>query len=156
MKTDLSIILNSVVKESALFFKDDMNIDILEIKTENNINLDDHFGVIKFEGSKEYIVIISMDNKIFEVLFNKFFQDGVTDDEKEELIDALPDEIINTVAGLAIRNFPLNCDDLELSVPIKMEKEQILELSNKNKFQNYKIITSDGDFICTVIYKKKY
>ncbi|MCK5294665.1 MAG: chemotaxis protein CheX [Arcobacteraceae bacterium] len=155
MKTDLSIILNSVVKEAALFLRDDMKINILEIKAINDINLDDYIGVIKFIGSEEYIVIISMDDKIFEILFNKFFQDGVASDEKEELVNALPDEIINNVAGLAIRNFPLNCDDLELSLPVKIEKEKILELLDKNNFQHYKIITSDGDFDCSVIYNNK-
>ncbi|MCK5110955.1 MAG: hypothetical protein KAQ94_05490 [Arcobacteraceae bacterium] len=154
MKNDLNVILNSVVKESALFLKDDMMLDLIEIKSIQNSILDNHIGLIEFVGSERFIVIISIEDNLFEVLFNEFFKDGVEDDEKLELVNALPDEIINTVTGLAIRNFPLNCDDLVLGTPLKVEKESIFKLLSENISQSLKIVTGAGSLICTVIYKE--
>ena len=154
MKNDLNVILNSVVKESALFLKDDMLLELVEIKSIQNTILDNHIGLIEFVGSKKFTVIISIEENLFEVLFNKFFKDGVEDDEKVELVDALPDEIINTVTGLAIRNFPLNCDDLVLGTPLKVKKENILKIIDKNVSQYLEIITKEGSFICIVIENK--
>lgn len=156
MENDLNVILNSIAKESALFLKNDMLLDVLEIKSIKNILLDNHIGLIELTGSEKYVVIISIENGLFDVIFNKFFKDGVEENEKIELVDALPDEIINTVTGLAIRNFSLNYNEIELGIPLKMDKDSILKMLSKNIYQNLKIVTNKGSLICTVIYKDIY
>ncbi len=151
MKNDINIILDSITKESEQFLENDMGLTLVETKQISDNGLDTHLSLIDLMGDEKYTVLISMDDKLFEVLFNNFFEDDVEDDERDELVDALPLEIANTVTGLAIRNFPLNVDALELGVPFNLEKESIFKVLNEKISKSLKIVTSEGSFICTVI-----
>lgn len=136
-------ILDCIIDEAKIFLNNNMSLNIVEIKATKNNTLDTHISLIDLTGNEKFRVIISIEDRLFEILFHKFFKDGVEDSEKDELIDALPDEIINIIVGLAIRHFPLKYEDLVLGIPIKSSKENI---SN-----GIEIITSEGSLICTIM-----
>ncbi len=151
-KDDINKIIACIKKESENFFKNDMLLNILDMKSIPNYIPRNHFSSIELSNHIKLIISLDIDDDLFEVLFNKFFKDGVQDDEKDELIDALPDEIINIIVGLSIRNFPNNYKELVLSLPLELEKAQIQEMINKTVSQSCKIITNKGSLVCTVIY----
>ena len=150
MKNDINIILSSIIEESEIFLENDMGLDLTGTKEIDEIILTNHFSLVDLTCDEKYTVVVSMEDNLFEALFNKFFEDGVSEDEKDELIEALPAEIANTVTGLAIKHFPLKIDKLELSVPFSLEKDEIVKMTNQKISKSMKINTKDGSFICIV------
>jgi len=151
---NIKYIINSIKKESLNFFGNDMKFDILEVKDIPNYITNSHFSSIELNHNEKLIISLDIEDNLFNNLFDKFFKDSVSAHEKDELIEALPDEIINIVVGLAIRNFPDEYKDFTLGVPLKLTKEEIYDSLEKNISLSCKIITSEGSLTCTVIYKK--
>ena len=145
MINDLNIIVSSIVKEGALFLKNDMNIELIEIKSIQGITLGNHTGVVELTGNQRIMAVVSIDNNLFSVLFNKFFSIALENDEKNEFENELPNEIINTIVGLSIRHFPLNCDNLVLQPPLHIKKEKLNKMIAENKPKEFKISTINGD-----------
>ena len=143
-------LLGCIKQEIEDFFKNDMSIDILKIQDISDYQCDNHFTSIMLSKNSDIFISFSIDNKLFDKLFNKFFTQEVSKDEKSELIDALPDEIINTIVGLSIRNFPKEYNELELGIPLNLNKEQILKTLNQTTYYGYEIITNYGSLICVV------
>lgn len=146
--TNATIILNSIIKEAGLFLKDDMSLKIIKMETFDNIiqNIE-YSSLITLKGSIDITVLISIDEKLFNILFNKFFKNGVIDDDKDELVDALSDEILNTIVGLSIKNFPSKFKELNLGIPFKLEKEN---MSNYNLLKSFTINTLSGSLSCSI------
>jgi len=153
-KDDMQNIINSIKKESLNFFANDMKFDILEVVDIPNYLIAGHFSAIELNHHIKLIVSLDIEDKLFDILFDKFFKDGVSEDEKSELIEALPDEIINTVVGLAIRNFPDEYKVFILGIPLQLTHNDIFSILEKNQSLSCKITTTVGSLICTVIYKK--
>ena len=75
MQNDIKIIIDSIVIEAENFFKNDMLIDVLETRVSQNNILHPHNAFIDLDGSStKYRVLMSIDDKLLEVLFDKFFK----------------------------------------------------------------------------------
>ena len=151
MKDNMNLILNSIIKESGIFLNNDMQLNIVEKRVINN-NLYSYSSIIDLsDDNMKYLVILSIEDKLLEELLNKFFKDGVEANEKDELLNDLVNETINTVVGLAMRNFSSEFENLELGLPLKLSKEDALKLLNKNISESLEIVTDKGSFICIVL-----
>jgi hypothetical protein len=109
--------------------------------------LDTNLSSINLTGDEEFTVFISMDDSLFNAIFDKYFRDILEENEKILLQNELSDEVINTVVGLSIDCFPKIYDDLVISIPLKVTKKDIL------KYKDYAttvIKTDKGSFICRV------
>lgn len=145
-------IINGIKKESALFLRDDMQLDVIGLKDISNYSSKKYFSSIKLSNANHnFIIIINIDDNLFNYLFNQFFYDGVDEDEKEELVNALPDEIINNIVGLAIRNFSTKYKNLVLGLPLELNQKQILEIINTNISKSCEIVTKTDILVCTVV-----
>jgi len=150
---NINKIMNSINNELKIFLTNDMSLNILKIKNIPEYIPKEHFATIKLSRDISLVISLNIDNSLFEVLFNNFFEGHILEDDKEELIAALPDEIINIVVGLAIKGFPKKYRDLELGLPLKLQQNQILEILNKNTSLSYKIVTNSGNLVYSIIYK---
>lgn len=153
MSNNINTIQACIVKESRIFLKSDMSLDIVETKVIHN-KLYSYISLINLLNSNsKFTVILSIEDKLLEELLNKFFEDGVEDDERDKLLDSLVDETINTVVGLAIKDFPIKYENLELGCPLKISKQNALQLLNDKDSQSLEIVTNSGSFICSVAYE---
>jgi hypothetical protein len=151
---DIKNIIECIKKESINFFQNDMKLDIVEIKPIQDYLSLGHFSSIELNSNINLIISLDIEDKLFDILFDKFFKDGVEESEKDELVNALPDEIINIIVGLSINSFPQKYREMVLGLPLELKKEEIQDILDINISQSCKITTLDGSLICTVIYKK--
>ncbi len=144
MKDDVKIILNSIVKEANIFLSNDMSLEVLDIKF-IEAKLDSFTSCIELKNKHvNYCILLSVENTLLEKILYKFFKFGIEDDEKDELLDALPDEITNTIVGLAIKNFPSQFQDLELGIAYKITKDKMINIDQQTNFKSVKINTISG------------
>ena len=152
---DIKNIIDCIKKESLNFFQNDMKLDIVEVKPIQDYLSIGHFSSIELSSNINLIISLDIEDKLFYILFDKFFKDGVEDSEKDELVNALPDEIINIIVGLSISSFPKEYREMTLGLPLELKKEEIQNILDTNVSQSCKLTTPDGSLICTVIYKIK-
>jgi len=150
MIADLDVIVGSIVKEGALFLKNEMQLDLIEIKAIKDISFGKYIGAIELIGQDKVVVVSSIDKELFEVIFNKMFQIELDEDERKELENDMSNEILNTIVGLSIKYFPLNCDTLELQPPLEVTKTQLKDLIGSNKLKRFKITTQYGSLYLAV------
>ena len=150
---DIKNIIDCIKKESINFFQNDMKLDIVDVKPIQDYLSLGHFSSIELSSNINLIISLDIEDKLFDILFDKFFKDGVEDSEKDELVNALPDEIINIIVGLSINSFPQKYREMVLGLPLELKKEEIQDILDINISQSCKITTPDGSLICTVIYK---
>lgn len=151
MKEKIEKLFFPIATESKHFLAETMNLELLNMQEIDTPPLMPHVALIDLASIKKFTVLIAIEDTLFNVLFDLYFPDGVPADEKEELDDALPNEIINTIVGLSIKDFPSECVNVELSVPYKLSKEVISTLLRKSIFKSLEIVTSQGSFYCTIL-----
>jgi len=118
----MKTILEAVVSESKLFLEDEIKIDVLDIENVKEFEIGKYISSISLVDDTEFRVVITIEEKLFDFIFKSFFDEDEIASDKEELIAALPDEIINIVVGLAIKNFPVKHKDKKLSIPTIMQR----------------------------------
>ena len=148
---DINKIMDCIKKESENFLRNDMSIDILEIKNIKKYTSKNHFSLIELNGHVNLFISLDIDDRLFDVLFHKFFKDNVTKEEKKELVNALANEIINIIVGLSIRNFPNKYKNLILGLPLETEDNLVFKNINTKLSSFCKITTRDGDLICSIL-----
>jgi len=146
----MKTILDNIVKSTALFLSNDMCVDVLKIKRIYEIQYSKHNSLITLTNSSKITVMINIDDSLFKYLFKRFFT-TVGKEEKDSLIAALSDEIINIVVGLSIKDFSLKYADCELGLPFKASIQKRKEMIKKHPSHSMRIVTRAGNFICTVI-----
>lgn len=155
-KNNCTRILDCIIKASQSFFQKDMQIDFKEVTSSNNdINeVINHIAAIKLEGNSSVLVIVVIDKKLLDALYDIFFTITLNKEEKKQMLDALPGEVINTVVGLAMQNFDVQFDDLVLSEPIYINHFMIEDYKINNSYCSKDIETTFGNFNCIVIELK--
>jgi len=145
---DINKILDCIKKEALNLFINDLSLNIENIEnhiSKNHISKN-HFSSIELSNNNINLIIdLDIDNDLFEIIFKKFFKNDVTEEEKKELVDALPNEIINIIVGLSIRNFPNKYKNLILGLPLQIEDKKISNNTNTKLSSFCRIVTSDGN-----------
>ena len=150
---DINEILDCIKKEAVNLFINDMSLNIENIEnhiSKNHISKNhiskNHFSSIELNNNNINLIIdLDIDDDLFKILFKKIFKNDVIEEDKKELIDALPNEIINIIVGLSIRNFPNKYKNLTLSLPLKVEDKKIFKNINTQLSSFCKIVTSNGN-----------
>ncbi|NOQ32063.1 MAG: response regulator [Helicobacteraceae bacterium] len=154
MDKDEDILLDSVVDVSKLFLENDMSIKVLDTIDSENSNINKYYSLVSFNGNINVFCIVAIDEDLLEHIFNAFVTSEVSNEEREEMIVTLPDEIVNTVAGLTISNFSKEYDSLVMSEPLTLDKNLIENFELGNLSVSKIIQTAHGDFTCTIIKMK--
>jgi len=143
---DINEILDCIKKEAVNLFINDMSLNIENIENIENHISKNHFSSIELNNNNINLIIdLDIDDDLFKILFKKIFKNDVIEEDKKELIDALPNEIINIIVGLSIRNFPNKYKNLTLSLPLKVEDKKIFKNINTQLSSFCKIVTSNGN-----------
>ena len=151
----MNIILDKIAKRTAEFLKDDMFVELYNIEEINDFKYSKNSSFITLIGDFEISVMIDIDNELFMLMFHNLFKDILDDienEEKNELLEALSDEIINIVVGLSMKTFPSEYKDFQLGVPFKKNRMDIEKIIEENNSDSLEISTNKGNLVCTVIY----
>ncbi len=144
-------ILDCVIDTTKQFLQNDMSITIDYVKDSTISNFKDYMASISLSGKDNFLFIIFIDEKLLKSIYRVFFPEELSKKETSEMMIELPKEIINTVVGLSILNFPQEYKDLELSVPLDIKSKNIENLIADRYNISAEICTESGSFYCTVI-----
>ncbi len=144
-------ILEAIINEAKIFLEYNEELTLLETQNWKVNPLEQRIALIDFDGMIKITILLCIEERLFHVLFNHYFDETIPDDELEELQEALPDEIINTIVGLSIRNFPRELDDLKLGVPYKLSLDQLKPIFLSNKHLTKTITTEYGNISLSII-----
>jgi|GEM_PF-348148 len=153
--SDVSVLLDSISSTTKSFLLNDLGIELIDISSSKDIHLDKYFATVKFSGDIEVFCIVTISDELIDSIFSAFVAAEVSDKEKQEMIITLPDEIVNTVAGLAISKFPEKYKNLVMSEPIELDMNIIKALVENNLSETKKIQTVNGSLACTIIIINK-
>ena len=154
IKIDEEILLDAIINTSKSFLQNDISIEVIETFSTKNSNINKHYSLVGFNGDIDIFCVISIDEELLERIYNVFVPCEVSNEEKQEMIGNLPDEIVNTVAGLAIASFPKEYDNLVMSEPLSLDKNILEDYETTNMSVSKKIQTVYGSFVCTIIKMK--
>lgn len=149
-----SIILDCIIESASAFLKDNMNIEIQEVVDLKDYEVGKYVSTIAFNGSINIFCTITIGEEVMESIYKNFIFEPLDDKEAKDLMNSLPSEIVNTVAGLAISKFPSKYDDLVMSEPIFFDNSIMGNLKSENESISKNIKTKKGDFICNIIKLK--
>ncbi len=148
------ILLDKITNIGKTFLSNDMKIECTNIYKINNINLNKHYATVSFNGVADIFFIISFNQKLLEKMYNEFIPYEISAEDKKEVLDTLPNEIVNTIAGLSISKFTTKYKDLKLSEPIMLDKMILDSLLKENLSAIAAIETEIGNFECAIIITK--
>lgn len=149
MKIDeLNLFLDYIIDISKTFLLNDINVEVIKTSECKHNVLDKYVALVSFEGTKSFLCCIGIDDSLLQKTFKEMIPFEINSEEKEEMIKSLTDEVINTVAGLAISKFPPKYDDLTMSTPLVIDENILDVLNTKKLILSKRIETNFGDFIC--------
>lgn len=147
----IDTILDAIYQEGKKFLTNYSEINIIDNQESKTKTSQEYkISLIDFNGDVTIKILLCIEEELFYFLFNQYFE-VINEDEREELENALPDEIINIIVGLAIKSFPKELEDLILSVPYKLSLKEIQDTFLANITQTKKLITNNGSMIFTII-----
>jgi len=144
-------IFECVIDTIKSFLVNDMSITIDYVKDSTISSFKDYIASISLSGKDNFLFIIFIDAKLLKSIYRVFFPEELSKKETNEMMIELPKDIINTVVGLAILNFPQNYKDLELSVPLDIKRENIENLILNKYTLSKEICTEVGNFQCMLV-----
>lgn len=140
----INTILEVVYKEAEIFLIENENIDIIDAKKWKNNPLKERISLIDFNGEINIKILFCIEEELFQVMFQKCFP-TMNEDEREDLEDAFPDEIINLIVGLSIRHLPKELSNITLGVPYKMSSENLDSFFSNNHCETITLSTQYGN-----------
>jgi len=144
-------ILEAIVQSATLFITKDINDKIVDISPVDS-KLLEYYSVVSLNGKVDMFCIISFDEILLDKFLHFFIPYKNTDNiVKKELIDTLPSEIVNTIVGLAIVNFPKEYKNITMSEPLILDRELLTSLRNEQYSAAKRIDTKYGTLICEII-----
>jgi len=150
------MILDSLILQTKLFLQEDMDIEILDVSTNeldsNQLNLLEHTSMIGVGGTLNLMAVISFDDSISKTLVN-LFMDGeeIDPEEEEEIIESVTGETINTILGLALPTFPNRGKGVTITPPISINKTSSLKKHKNSKILTATIKTKNGTLSISAI-----
>ncbi len=144
-------ILEAIIEVSKNFLKDDISVEVTDKCISKDCTALKNYAAVTYKGEVDLLFVLCLDDLLLNSVYKVFIPVVVSLEDKNEMMKEISNEIINTIAGLAISKFPKPYNNLELSPPLYIKKSEILFLKEGN-FNIAKVIeTSDGNFCCTII-----
>lgn len=145
MKTQyIANVVEALGKEAKIYLVENENIDVIDDTNWKSNPFDGRISLVNITGKLSIIILLCLEEELFQILFTNCFK-TVDESEKEELEDAFPDEILNLIAGLSMRHFPKELDNLTLSVPYKLSSSDIKSKFIDNKYEAKTLSTKYGN-----------
>ena len=153
------VILDSLVKRSQSFLKEEMSIDIISISEEESsppkVELQKNTSMISVSGSVEILIVMGYNDALLEKLIDAFLEgEEVEDDELDEIRESVSSEIVNIIVGNALFN-PVDNTVLHISPPILIYEAKFLFQQKNSHISITRIETQFGDMLLSTIMPSK-
>ena len=152
---DAQNLLECVVSSSKKFLENDINVQILDVCRYEEIAQNQYSALVKFESSANFYCRIYIDKPLLGCILQVMVPFLLSDEEKEELYESLTQEVVNTVAGLAIASFPLKYENALMSQPLMLDEKTVTTVTTDTFFVSKMIRTDCGNFTCSIIATKE-
>jgi len=136
-------ILNVIENEAIRDIENNPQLTVLNKKDLGTFVQMGRIGLIDFVGDITISILFCIEEELFQTCFHSCFK-TVEEDEREELEDAFPDEMINLIVGLSIRHFPKELDDFTLSVPYELSADELDTIFKNETTITRQIFTNKG------------
>ncbi|MEA3314398.1 MAG: PAS domain S-box protein [Campylobacterota bacterium] len=148
-----STIFTKVIK---LFLENDILVNVNKIKDKSISNFNRFYSSITFEnGDVEILLAVSIDESLINKVLDIFIPELNDISQREEMLESLPNEIVNIIGGLSIRDFPSEYEDLNMSEPIIIDQDILKSFQLSNVSLVKELETNSGSLECTIIIIKK-
>ena len=143
----------AVFQSTKNFMDDNLEVSIDDIQTDIQYECSSYCSTIKLKSDLNVFATISVDEEMIKTFYNLFFPNG-NEEETSGMYNDILDEVLNTILGLAINDFPPNYKSLELGTPISLESTVLNTLNKNNLSYAYKIVTKQGEINILIIFVK--
>jgi len=138
------------------FLENDIKVKVNSIKDKKVSNFNRFYSCLKFTNEDlEIVFIVSIDKELINKILDIFISEIDCEDEREEMFESLPNEIVNIIGGLSIRDFPQRYENLNMSEPIILDENILCSFQSKHTTLINEIETNKGNFECTIIIIKE-
>ncbi len=144
-------ILNSTIETAVHFLENDMNVKVLESIESKNIEIKEHFSAVNFSGKIDLTTLCLIDEELLKTIYKVFIPHSLSASETKEMLEEMPNEVINIIAGLSISKFPKPYDNLTMSPPSTISKEDMEKLLSGTAYISKEIQTEKGSLHCIII-----
>ena len=111
------------------------------------------YSTVKLSSNNDVLVILSSDSNMTKALISLFLPQDVNLDELDGDIElGVIDEILNTIVGRAMSEFPQNYKNLELGSPMHIDKNILETIESNNLSYNYFFTTKHGSMQISTIF----
>jgi len=155
---DAREIIHCITSQTEIFLKQESKLELLDTKRVELFVVNKHNTIVKLLGDFFGTVLMSFDESIIKHISNYLIPSDFSDEDRQEMIEDMPSELLNTIVGLSISKFPLGLRRITISPPEICRDEQanhMLEKSiNKEGIDliteagNIKIILVQGEVKC--------
>ena len=152
-------IVEAVSNRIKTFFKNDLSIDIIDARFVDEIGLSNKINAMVDIKSSAYVqttLCFSFTNEMILRFTELFFADLLNDKKDyEENINEIAKEIVNTLVGLSMQDFPTKIRDGILSLPQTIDEDQVELLCDQEecKVISMLIQTNHGNMIFKLFQK---
>jgi len=134
------------------FLSNDMQLDIVKSENLNNkLEIKKYAAHIYIEGYFQGDVLFLFDKKLIEKLALIFIPQGFSDEESRNMRDNIPSEIANIVVGLIVQNLPNGGEDIKISPPFVLKKNELKEYEDVDYINGTKIETGFGNLVYALV-----
>ena len=152
-------ILSPLIQRSISFLKEDLEIKVISenivIILPNRIKLKKNTAMLGTGGSIQVLITMGYDDKLLDKVVEAFLEgEEVEEDELEEIQESVSCEVVNTIAGNALKN-PLDGTTLGITPPILISEAKSLFKQKSSQIAAATITTEFGDMLLTVVGPKE-
>lgn len=155
---ELIALLESVANRVKTFLTSELDIDIIDSRYINQINLKNKINtVIEIKSDVVSSMLSFSFTEQFIRKFSSVYFQYILEDETvfKENIEEISKEIVNTLVGLAIQDFPAKFIDGMLTTPSTISEEDLKNLiEQEHKILAILIQTNYGNLVCKLILEK--
>lgn len=151
--SSFTTIFTKVIK---IFLENDILVNVNKIQDKIISNFNRFYSSIKFTNDDiEILLVISIDRNLINEVLDIFIPEINDISQREEMFESLPNEIVNIIGGLSIRDFPSKYEDLNMSEPIFIDQDILKSFQSNNISLVNELETNKGNLECTTILIKE-
>lgn len=144
-------VINSIVLQTQVFLEDSSDIEFYTTENVDSFELRDDNCYLEMRGDFEGKIVFSFSKDIISSICSSMLQ-GMDEELIVQMEGEIINEIVNTIAGLAIQNFPKSRENTAISVPFGFNQVSINEdIASASKTIIKNIFTSHGKISCMLL-----
>lgn len=151
-------IINPIMQKTLSYLKSEMCFDVEEhysVNIEQKLIPYDYTAVIGLGGAISIMFMISYENKTLLELTKRFTYGEVSDDEIEELKEAVGSEIANILIGHSLPAMPNGGKGITITPPLTLDDCKRISKSESSNIIKFELKTNYGMIMLAIIGNNK-